>query len=135
MRDKLRRMLKRVLVQLLCIIIFFAIVSGMAFIIHYFSELSLRTVMVYEGFVIVLVGALLSPRAGRSMANVNALDQPSAAQMAYHDLEVNRLEQEIERQDPSYYKNFFYSMKAGANHLTFIITGVVMLLVALNYLS
>jgi ABC-type lipoprotein release transport system permease subunit len=91
--------------------------------------------MLYEGFAIVLIGALLSPRAGRSMTNVNGLDQPSAAQMTYHDLEVNRLEQEIERQDTSYYNNFFYSMKTGANNLSFIITGAILLLFALNYLS
>jgi hypothetical protein len=90
--------------------------------------------MVYEGFILALVGALLSPRATRSIINANALDQPNATQIAYRDLEINRLEQELEREDPSYYKNFYSRVKGSAHNLTLIITGVVMLLYALNYL-
>jgi prolipoprotein diacylglyceryltransferase len=90
--------------------------------------------MVYEGFILVLVGALLSPRASRTFINANALDQPNAAQMAYRDLEINRLEQELEREDPSYYKNFFSQIKGNAYNLTLIIAGVIMFFYALNYL-
>ncbi|MDF2486950.1 MAG: hypothetical protein K0R46_3118 [Herbinix sp.] len=134
-KDRLIRMMKRALVQLLGIIICLAVSFGIAYLIHYFSDTSLRRVMVYEGFLIIMAGVLLSPRGNRSIINVNALDQPNAAQIAYRDLEVNRMEQEIERQDTSYYKNFFSSMKAGANNLTFIVTGTIMQIIAMNYLS
>ncbi|MDF2906705.1 MAG: hypothetical protein K0R34_2026 [Herbinix sp.] len=134
MKDKLVKFIKRILVQILCIIVFLALCLLIALLISHFSGIILRTVMVYEGFILVLVGALLSPKSGRSIINVNGLDQPSATQMAYRDLEVNRLEQEFERENPSYYKDFYSGVKGSAHNLTLILSGGIMLMYALNYL-
>ena len=134
MKEKLIAILKRICVQLLCVVILLALCLFIAVLISRFSGTILKTVIVYEGFILALVGALLSPRASRSFINANALDQPNAAQMAYRDLEINRLEQELEREDPSYYKNFFFQVKGVAHNLTLIIAGAVMLFCALNYL-
>ncbi len=134
MKEKLKAISKRVLVQILCVIIFLVLGALIAVLISRYTGTILKTVMVYEGFIIVLAGALLSPRACRSIINANALDQPNAAQLAYRDLEINRFEQELERKEPSYYKNFFSQVKGIAYSLTFIITGIIMLFYALNYL-
>lgn len=134
MKERMITISKRILVQILCVVIFLALCLLSAVVISHFTGTILRTVMVYEGFILVLAGALLSPRASRSIINANALDQPNATQIAYRDLEINRLEQELEREDPSYYKNFYSQVKGSAHNLTLIITGVVMLLYALNYL-
>ncbi len=135
MKEKFVKLVKKILVQSLCIIIFLAICLLIAVQISHFTGIIFRTVMVYEGFILVLAGALLSPRASRSIINVNALDQPNAAQIAHRDLEVIRLEQELEREDPSYYKNFFYQVKGSAHNITLIFTGLIMLFYALNYLA
>lgn len=134
MKEKFKFILKRILIQILCVVILLALCLLIALLISRFSGTILKTVIVYESFILALAGALLSPRASRSFINANALDQPNAAQMAYRDLEINRLEQELEREDPSYYKNFFFQVKGIAHNLTLIITGAVMLFYALNYL-
>lgn len=134
MKERIITISRRILVQFLCFVIFLAFCLLVAIVISRFTGTILRTVMVYEGFILALVGALLSPRATRSIINANALDQPNATQIAYRDLEINRLEQELEREDSSYYKNFYSRVKGSAHNLTLIITGVVMLLYALNYL-
>lgn len=134
MKEKIVIISKRILVQFLCVVIFLAFCLLIAIMISRFTGTILRTVMVYEGFILVLAGALLSPRATRSFIDANALDRPNATQIAYRDLEINRLEQEFERQDPFYYKNFFSQVKGNAHNFTLIITGVIMLFYALNYL-
>ena len=134
MKERIIMISKRILVQILCVVIFQALCLLIAVAISRYTGTLLRTVMVYEGFILVLVGALLSPRATRSMINANALDQPNATQIAYRDMEITRLEQEFEREDPSYYKNFFSQVKGSAHNLTLIIAGIIMLLYALNYL-
>lgn len=105
-----------------------------AVLISRFSGILLRTVMVYEGFIILLVGALLSPRGMRSMINVNAFGQRNAEQLLHRELEINRLEQELERKDPNYYKNFFQMVKEGPHNYTLIITGGILMIYAMNYL-
>ncbi len=134
MKGKLVQIIKLVLIQILCVMIFLSISVLCAVLISRFSGSILRTVMVYEGFILVLVGALLSPRATRSFINANALDQPNAAQIAYRDMEINRMEQEFEREDPLYYKNFFYLVKGSAHNITMILAGLILLFYALNYL-
>ena len=134
MKERIIMISKRILVQILCVVIFQALCLLIAVAISRYTGTLLRTVMVYEGFILVLVGALLSPRATRSMINANALDQPNATQIAYRDLEITRLEQEFVREDASFYKNFFSQVKGSAHNLTLIIAGIIMLLYALNYL-
>ena len=104
MKEKFIRLLKRAIIQSFCVLIFLVLCILIAILISRFSGTILRTVMVYEGFILVLAGALLSPRASRSIINANALDQPNAAQIAYRDLQISRLEQELEREDPFYYR-------------------------------
>jgi hypothetical protein len=133
-KEKVFTVIKRSLIQLLSISVFLALGLLVALLISHFSGTIVRTVMVYEGFILVLAGALLSPRYGHSIVNVNALDQPSATQLAHLDLEINRVEQQLEREDPSYYKNFFRQIKGSSYILTLIITGAILLLYALNYL-
>ena len=134
MKEKFIRLLKRVIIQSFCVLIFLVLCILIAILISRFSGTILRTVMVYEGFILVLAGALLSPRASRSIINANALDQPNAAQIAYRDLQISRLEQELEREDPFYYKNFFYQVKGCAHNITLILTGAIMLFYALSFL-
>ncbi len=135
MKEKIKTITKQILMQALSVIIFLVISSLIAVLISRYTGVILRTVMVYEGFIIILAGALLSPKASRSIINANALDQPNATQIAYRDMEISRWEQEKEREDPSYYNNFFSQVKGIAHNLTFIITGVILLFCALTYLE
>ena len=134
MKDKLVAIIRKIMLQILCIIVFlfFSVLCALA--ISHFYGILLRTVMVYEGFVIVLVGALLSPRGSRSLIPLNAFGQRNAEQMLHRELEINRSEQEIERKDPSYYKNFFQLVRESRHNITLIITGGILLLVAMEYL-
>ena len=134
MKEKLGRVIKKILAQILCIILLLFVSYPIAVLISHYYGILLRTVMVYEGFVILLVGALLSPRGMRSMINVNAFGQRNAEQLLYRELEINRMEQELERKDPSYYKNFFQIVKETPHNYTLIITGGLLMIYAMNYL-
>jgi hypothetical protein len=126
--------IKKIMVEIICVLLFLSLSLLIAVLISHFSGSLLRTVMVYEGFIIVLVGALLSPRGSRSIINLNALEQRNAEYMIRQDLEINRLEQELERKDPSYYKNFFSRVKGSPHNLTLILSGGIILFYALIYL-
>ncbi len=134
MKEKMKKVLQKLLIQILYIILFTSVSVLAAVLISRYFDILLRTVVVYEGFFVVLVGALLSPRGVRSIINVNALDQRHADQMIQRDLEINRMEQELERRDPNYYKNFFHLVKEGPHNFTFIITGGLLMIYAMNYL-
>jgi hypothetical protein len=66
---------------------------------------------------------------------MGALGQKNAAQISYQDLEVNRLEQEQERKNPLYYKNFLSAVKSIEYRWVFLISGAVMILYALEFMK
>lgn len=135
MKVKIMNIMKRVLVQLIGSIICVGIFYIIALLISRWFPITFRTVMVYEGFLVILVGALLSPSGSRSIINMGAFGQKNAAQISYQDLEVNRLEQEQERKNPFYYKNFFSVVKTIDYHWAFLISGAVMILYALEFMK
>ncbi len=134
MKERAVKVIKRILVQILYIIVFLTFSILCAILISHKFEIILRTVMVYVGFLIALVGALLSPRGSRSIINMNAFGQRSAEQIVHQELEINRLEQELERKDTFYHRKFFQLVKEGPHNITFVITGGILLFYAIKFL-
>lgn len=135
MKEKTWNIVKKIMVQLIGILICLVISYAIALLISWCFPITFRTVMVYEGFLVILLGALLSPGGSRSIINLGAFGQKNAAQISYQDLEVNRLEQEVERKNPLYYKNFFSIMRTINYHWSFLISGAVMVLYALEFME
>lgn len=135
MKDKVNTTIKKIVFHIITTVILLVFSCGIAYLISTLFQISLRTVVVYEGFFLVLMGALLSPGGSRTVINLGAFGQKNAAQISYQDLEVNRLEQEKVRESKSYYKDFFYSLKASTGNLTLILTGAVLILYSLNYME
>ncbi len=127
--------LRKIVLHLITTAIFLLFSYGIAFLISSLFGFSLRTVMVYEGFLFVLVGALLSPGGSHTIINLGSFGQKNAAQISYQDLEVNRMEQELERKSKSYYKDFFYALKANTGNITLILSGAVLIIYSLNYME
>ncbi|MBP1756539.1 MAG: hypothetical protein H6Q59_2937 [Firmicutes bacterium] len=135
MNVKTMNIIKKLLVLLIGILICLALSYVIALLVSRCFHITFRTVMVYEGFLVILIGALLSPSGSRSIINLGASGQKNAAQISYQDLEVNRLEQELERKNPLYYKNFFSTLKTINYHWTFLISGAAMLLYTLEFMK
>lgn len=135
MKAKMMNIIKKLLVQFIGILICLALYYVIAILVSGCFHFTFRTVIVYEGFIVILIGALLSPSGSRSIINLGAFGQKNAAQISYQDLEVNRMEQELERKKPLYYKNFFSVMKAINYHWVFLICGAIMILYALEFMK
>jgi hypothetical protein len=127
---KFKQKFKRIFFQFLYSFILFGIGYIIAILISNKSNYKLQDVMSYEGFILILIGALLSPKSNHSIINLQGTGQRNANLISYQDLEVTRQEQELERESTNYYKNFFrYKVvKSVFRNLTFIFAGIITLI-------
>lgn len=122
LRNKVKRTLKKILTTLIWGIIIFSISCLMAILVSHLFGVSLRSVMAVEGLVLAFIGMLLLP-SGSYNINLRGLGQKDSSYLTYQDTETSRLEQQIERGDANYYKNFYSIREIFKNGLVFIIVG------------
>ncbi len=134
-KSNIGRTLRSLLIKLLFCIFIFGIIYLIAIIIPIFFDVTTKEVMTVEGLVIALLGALLSP-SGNSGINLRGMGQRDANAISYQDTEVSRLQQQQEREDIDYHKNFFVnSVKETFKHsLILAIAGIAAFLYAVNFL-
>ncbi len=129
MKIKINAMFKKVLYQM----IFAGILLGLGLLIARFISIqfsfSMQEVISYVGFIFLLIGVLLSPRAGHTNVYLQGFGLKNVNSINHRELEVNRTEQEIERKSEDYYKNYFrYKVtKLMLSNISFLLTGFILL--------
>ncbi|MBH1940832.1 hypothetical protein I5677_08020 [Mobilitalea sibirica] len=94
------------------------------FISHQFGY-TLQDVMSYVGIFLFFLGILLSMKGNPSGSNINGMGMSNEKAISYQNLEVTRLEREINPYHKDYYKNNVVRFAFGK--LTFIIGGVMIM--------
>lgn len=126
--------LEKLLIKILCCICLSIICFLIALLISHIFTIELSTIILSEGFILILIGAFISPSGKSSSINLNALGQHDANLISNQDLQVTRLEQQFERESADYYKNYFQKSVKGVfkSNITLILTGIILILYALN---
>jgi hypothetical protein len=129
-------MSKKILFQLLYSLVMFGLGYIIALLIAHRFNYGLKEVMLSEGLILILIGALLSPKSNNPIINLQGVGQRNANAISYQDLEVTRQEQEMERASADYYKNYFRHnvVKSVFSNLTFLFTGIIIIIFSLNIL-
>lgn len=127
--DKFKSILKRLLLILCFSLIMFIIGVLVAFLIYYFSKYRIENILFYEGIIITIIGVLMSLKGNPSGLSVGSIGQNNTAQVSFQNLEVTRLEREIN----PYHKNFSKNniVTFGLINITIILSGILILILSL----
>jgi hypothetical protein len=133
---KIKNILIKIFTNLICSIILFGLTYLVAFLISHFFNITLSTIMLSEGLIMIFIGALVSPGKNHSSINLKAAGQRNANLITYQDLEVARLEQHMERESSDFHKNYYRNniQVLFKYNLIIIFTGVFIIFYTLNFL-
>ena len=128
MKTKFMIFFKKALIFLLCSLIVLGIGTLIALLISQKFNYKMQDVMINESFAVIGIGILLSLKGRPSGLNLQGAGQSNENAVLYKHLEVTRLEDEMERNSPDYYKNFFTRsvFEFALTNITFILGGLLM---------
>jgi hypothetical protein len=134
-KNNISKILRSLIIKLLLCILIFGLIYLLAIIIPVFFNVTSKAVLVVEGLVLALSGALLSP-GGNSGIDLRGMGQRNANIISYQITEEARLQQQQEREDKDYHKNFFVNSvkEIFKNSIILVVAGIAGFLYAVNFL-
>jgi hypothetical protein len=134
-KNNISKILRSLIIKLLLCILIFGLIYLLAIIIPVFFNVTSKAVLVVEGLVLALSGALLSP-SGNSGIDLRGMGQRNANIISYQITEEARLQQQQDREDKDYHKNFFVNSvkEIFKNSIILVIAGIAGFLYAVNFL-
>lgn len=130
-RPNFKIILTKVLLIILCCLLLFGLEYLLALLIAYKSSYKIQDVMIYEGIIIIIIGIFMSMKGSHSGINLQGVGQINENAVQFQNFEVTRLEQEQERKNKEYFKNFYkYAIvETIFSSLVFIIGGILIILI------
>lgn len=127
--NKLKSLLKQSLLILCFSLIIFLIGLLISFLICYFKNCKLENILFYEGIIVTIIGVLMSLRGNPSGSNIGSIGQNNATQVSFENLEVTRLEREMNPYHKGFRKNNIVTL--GVINITIILSGIFLLISSL----
>jgi ABC-type multidrug transport system fused ATPase/permease subunit len=120
-----KRILRKILFLLIFSILYLAIGYVAAILISNHFHYKLQDVLFIVGFLLFLLGILMSMKGNPSGTSFSGIGQKNVNAISNLDLEVTRMEREINPYHKDYYKNNVVEFAFG--NLTFLLGGVLII--------
>jgi ABC-type multidrug transport system fused ATPase/permease subunit len=121
-----KKILKKILFLLLFSILYLAIGYVAAILISNQFHYKLQDVMFMVGFLLFIIGILMSMKGNPSGTSFSGIGQKNVNAISNLDLEITRMEREIKPYHKDYYKNNV--VEFAFDNLTFLLGGVLIII-------